>query len=645
MDDFVSLHNHSHFSLLDGVSKPKQIAKRCNELGYKAFGLTDHGNIGCAVQFVSAMKKAGIKPILGCELYMCKHDPKIQTKENRALCHLPVLAKNLEGWKNLIKISSFTHQKEHFYHKPRIDLENLSNLAAGNIIAFSGHPGSDLANSVFADPKGAYSQSNYDEVVDNYVHPDWDKRIRAQAYLHMDAVGRENFFIEIQNIDPDNNPAGLIAARALRWLSKKEKIKRIATGDSHYPTREDAGDQRVLLCAALKTTLKAMNRRLEEDEDAMMGGFFRSDRYHIPSPDEMKVFHDEEELGNAVLVAEMCESYDILHTPILPRYPCPDGMSADAYLTLLCKRGWEAHVYDRVDESKWAEYTERVRRELSVIRDAGLASYFLIVQDYCNWARRRGMIVGPGRGSGAGCLVSFLIGITSVDPIEYGLLFERFYNAGRNAPGHISLPDIDCDFPVNRRKEIVAYLKRKFGDEMVANIATFNSMKGRGALTDVLRAHDVAFEEVKRITANVPEESRITEELQAMKDRGEEPSIIRYALENDPNSYSDWCVINDDGTYGGVFGSYFAQAVRLEGTKRNISMHAAGVVLASTPLSEMCPLVYDDGIDGYMAGMEYPDLESMGQVKLDILGVASLDKIMGVRNLLRHGYVESPEEL
>jgi DNA polymerase III subunit alpha len=628
--------------MLDGVSKPKQIAKRCIELGYESAALTDHGGISGAVQFTSALKDAGIKPILGSELYICGGDPKIKNKdENWELTHLPVLAKNLQGWNSLIKITSFAHHKDHFYRKPRIDLATLAELGGGNLIAFSGHPGSDLANAMFINPSEAYNHTDYDYVKKYLVHPDWARRIRAKAGEYIDYFGKENFFLEIQVLDPANNPAAVIAALALRWLSQKTGIPRVGTADSHYPHKEDADDQRILLCSAMKKTLKAMYKSIEQ------GGPFRTnfyaDCYHIPSLEEMQAWNDEEELVNACIIADMCESYDIRHAPVLPTYPCPNGISADTYLQALCRRGWHAKVYERVEESKYQEYEDRARRELNVIREAGLASYFLIVQDYCNWARRQGMIVGPGRGSGAGCLVSYLIGITNVDPIEYGLLFERFYNAGRNAPGHISLPDIDCDFPVARRKQITAYLKRKYGPDKVANIATFNSMKGRGALTDVLRAHDVSFDEVKRITANIPEESRITEELQAMTDKGEEPSIIRYALETDPDSFRDWCVLNDDGTCDGVLGPYFAQAMRLEGTKRNISMHAAGVVLASTPLAELCPLVYDDGIDGYIAGMEYPDLEAMGQVKLDILGVASLDKIGGVQKLLRYGYIEEDD--
>jgi DNA polymerase-3 subunit alpha len=645
MAAWAPLHQHTHFSLLDGISKPKQIAKRCNELGYTSAAITDHGQIAGSVAFVSAMKEAGIKPILGSELYLTDGDPAIKDKEKRSLSHLPVLAKNLQGWKSLISITSFAHAKDHFYYHPRINVDTLADMAHGNLIAFSGHPGSDLANVMFNDYKAAYSSSNYNYIKEELVHKDWEKRVVREANRYIDAFGKENFSLEIQRLDPVNIPASTIVALALRYVSKKYGIQRVATADSHYPRQEDAIDQRVLLCAALKTTHKEMERKIERGEEVYFKSNFRGAFYHIPSLEEMQIFHDEEELVNAVRIAEMCEAYDIRHAPILPAYPCPNGALPDSYLTKLCRDGWQSKVYDRVDESKWSEYTERVRRELDVIKGAGLASYFLIVQDYCNWARRQGMIVGPGRGSGAGCLVSYLIGITAVDPIEYGLLFERFYNAGRNSPGHISLPDMDCDFPVLRRKEVVTYLKNKYGEDKVANIATFNSMKGRGALSDVLRTYDIPFDEVKRITANIPEESRITEELQAMKDRGDEPSIIRYALESDPASFKDWVEMDDDGKCTGVLGRYFEQAMRLEGTKRNVSMHAAGVILSNSPLADMCPLVYDEGVEGNIAGMEYNDLEAMGLVKLDVLGVNAFDKIMSINNLLRYGYVNTIDKL
>lgn len=672
MSSWVPLHLHSHYSLLDGVSKPKQIAKRCVDLGYTACALTDHGGISGGVDFIIAMdevcrcghqkkehanqckncdcdkyEKYPIKHILGSEIYICQGDPAVKNKdENWDLTHLPVLAKNIEGWRSLIKITSFAHHKDHFYRYPRIDLANLKRMAGNNLVAFSGHPGSDMANIMFGNPKAAYHTTRLDIALTCLKsRSERKKDLVAMAEKYLDTFGPENFFLEIQVLDPVDSPASVVVAQTLRWLGKLMKIPCVATADSHYPTSEDADDQRVLLCSALQTTLTEMDKKIAIGE-APFRSNFSNNHYHIPTVDEIRGWHqqafnevDEEALVNAGRIADMCGDYDVRRAPILPQYPCPNSQTPDEHLDSLCQQGW-----NRKSDIQSDEYRQRLDRELEVIKGAGLSSYFLIVQDYCNWARSVGMVTGPGRGSGSGCLISYLIGITTVDPIKYGLLFERFYNAGRNAPGHISLPDIDCDFPVGRRKEIVTRLKKKFGEDKVANIATFNSMKGKKALKDVMRAHGFVFELVNQMTDPIPEESRISEELQAMKDRGDEPSIIRYVLENDPDSFRDWCVLKEDGvTLEGEYWPQFAQAMRLEGTKTNISTHAAGVVLASTPLADLCPLIYDDGNDMYIAGMEYGSLEAQGQVKLDILGVASLDRIAGIRSLLRNGYISEED--
>lgn len=628
----VPLRNHSHFTLLMGVSRPKDIANRCVELGYKACSLTDHGNIGCAAQFVGAMKDKGIKPILGCEFDLeGDHKHKVV-----------VLAKNLLGWKSLITACSRSRDKEHYKPRPHIELEELARIGNGNFIVLSGYPRSEVADAMFIDAPHAYNQTNYNQVVSSsFIQEDWADKIKNEAGKYINLFGKDNFYLAIEVIDPENNPAALIVAKTMRWLSKKEGIPRVAAPPSFYPTNteENASDQRVLLASLKKTTIKEMQKRINNGTDWLeFRPHFKSHDYYIPCLEEIRKLYDKEEIENTDRISLICEDYDIRNSPILPSFPCPDGMGPNDYLLKLCRENWCKKIPK--DKQKDEEYIERVKRELGVIKEAGLASYFLIVQDYCNWARRQGMIMSVGRGSSAGSIVSYLIGITGVDPIQYGLLFERFYNAGRNSKNYTSLPDIDCDFPVSRRREVVEYLKSKYGDDKVANIATFNSMKGRGALTDVLRAHSVNFEEVKRITSNIPEEARISEELQAMKDRGDKPSSIRYALEIDPDSFKDWVQMDKEGKCSGIYGPYFEQAMRLEGVKRNISMHAAGVVMASTPLEEMCPLVYDGKIDGAIAGMEYTDLESMGLPKFDILGVAALDRIQGIIKLLRYGEID-----
>jgi DNA polymerase-3 subunit alpha len=257
-----------------------------------------------------------------------------------------------------------------------------------------------------------------------------------------------------------------------------------------------------------------------------------------------------------------------------------------------------------------------------------------------NFVRKSGWLPGPGRGSAAGCLVSYLIGITSIDPIKYSLIFDRFYNSGRNTKDHISMPDIDVDVPINKREAIIQYIKDKYGHDKVSQMVTFNTIKGRGALKDVLRVYgNVSFEEMNRITKNIPDEAKIADELQEMKEETGEASIIRWALENNSDKLKEWCYIDDNNELQGPLAKRFEQAIRLEGTKSNQSRHAAGIAISSDPLKDICPMVYDSKNEQLIAGMEMQDLEGIGIIKLDILGVAMLDKVMTIQHLLQEGVV------
>jgi DNA polymerase-3 subunit alpha len=272
------------------------------------------------------------------------------------------------------------------------------------------------------------------------------------------------------------------------------------------------------------------------------------------------------------------------------------------------------------------------------LQKAGLSSYFLIVQDIVEYVKNNNWLPGPGRGSAAGCLVSYLIGITQINPIKYNLLFERFYNEGRNTADHISMPDIDVDVPINKREYVIDYIKEKYGRDKVSQMITFNTMKGRGALKEVLRVYgNISFEEMNRITKYIPDESKIADELQEMKEDTGESSIIRWALENNVDKLKEWCYISDDGSLAGPLAKRFEQAIRLEGTKSNQSKHAAGVVISKESLGSVCPMIYDAKNKQNIAGMEMQDLESLGLIKFDILGVAMLDKIMAVSETLKNG--------
>jgi DNA polymerase-3 subunit alpha len=622
MTKYIPLHLHSHFSLLDGLSQPEQIAERCKEIGATTCALTDHGNIAGSVKFYMAMKKANIKPILGCELYVCEQDPKIQEKENRSLSHFIVLAQNYNGWKDLIKIVSESNKPEHYYHKPRLDLKTIANLNSGNLIAITGHLGSTLSDMIL----------NGYELKDNWLD------IGKQHVSYLKEIFQNKVFLEAQLIDKDNLPVQEILTNAIRKIGQETNTKIICTPDAHYCRKEDAIDQRILLCNNLKTTFPEISRKISNNEDVALSCFFTSENYHIPSQEEMRELHTSEEIENTNYVANLIEEYSILSKPKLPPFQCPNNQNPDEYLRQLCRDGWKDKIANIIAKEEQEQYVDRIKYELEVLQGAGLSSYFLIVQDIVNFVRKNEWLPGPGRGSAAGCLVSYLIGITSIDPIKYNLLFDRFYNAGRNSADHISMPDIDVDVPIDKREAIIEYIKNKYGHDKVSQMITFNTIKGRGALKDVLRVYgNISFDEMNKITKNIPDESKIADELQEMKEETGESSIIRWALENNVDKLKEWCYIDDSGQLQGPLAKRFEQAIRLEGTKSNQSKHAAGIAISSEPLNEICPMVYDSKNKQLIAGMEMQDLENIGIIKFDILGVAMLDKIMTIRFLLQQG--------
>jgi len=607
---YIPLHVHSHYSLLDGLSKPDQIADRCKSLNIKSCALTDHGNICGSIQFYQKMKKSGIKPILGIELYICQQDASLQSKEHSDLSHMVILCKNHKAWKTLIELVSRSNSAEFFYYKPRLSLNDLAKFDCSNFICITGHPGSVIADDIL---DGSILKSNAEDIF----------KLKVEELNNI--FGKDNVFIECQLMDSEINP---VQKTLTSFYRSMENIKLVATCDAHYCTKEDAVDQRILLCNNLKTTFTEINKKLIDNESFGMDIFFKSDNYHIPSYDEMKQWHTTDELNNTIVIDSMIETYDILSEPRLPPFKCPDGLTEHEYLTKI--------THDKLLSLSLDDfYKTRLETELNVLKEAKLAGYFLIVQDIIRYIKSNNWLPGPGRGSAAGCLVSYLLGITSIDPIKYDLLFERFYNSGRNTAERISMPDIDVDVPIDKRESVIDYIKQKYGIEKVSQMITFNTLKGRGALKEVLRVYgNISFEETNRITENIPDEAKIADELQEMKEEYGEASIIRWALENNSEKLKQWCYIDDQNQLAGPLAKRFEQAIRLEGTKCHQSKHAAGVAISSYNLNELCPMIYDTKTGQNIAGLEMGDLELLGIVKFDILGVALLDKIMQIRDFL-----------
>jgi DNA polymerase-3 subunit alpha len=646
MTKYVPLHVHSQYSMMDGISKPHQIAQRCKEIGVPACALTDHGNVFGAVAHMKALKKHDIKPIIGCELYVCDQHASIKTAENRKLKHLVVLAKNMQGWKQLIKLISVANLPENLYYKPRLSIEQLAEFADGNLIAFSGHLGSHLSHTIFADMNAGTSCSCIEDVK-QYTHTDWVKQTTDMACKLRDIFGKGNFFIEVQLVDSERVPAMALLAQGLRYVSKKTGIKTIATPDAHYCWKEDSFDQRIVLANSLNTTLKEVNDKLARGDEVGLKAFFESRQYYIPSYEDMIGFgNTEEELQATIDIADECETYDLSAKPRLPAFPCPDGMSSKDYLQALLDKGWETRkpLIDKViakGEYTEEDYKDRLKEEFGVLTTYKLEDYFLIVHDIVRYARQEcGQVIGPGRGSASGSLILYLLGCVEVDPLDSSLLFSRFLNEGRFTKDHISLPDVDLDFEIEHRDEIVSYIRQKYGEDKVAQMVTFIRVQGKGALKEVLRAHGtLTFEQMNEITALIPSEQDIADELASMREVNEDgvASIILWALQNKKEALQQWAYIDDSGKIQGPLAKIFEQTIRLEGIIKSVGKHPAGVIIGPQPLHEVCPMVYDKGTNKHVCGFDMGTLEQMGMLKMDILGVACLSKIHNIIKILKCG--------
>tara|TARA_R100000008_G_scaffold79592_1_gene61385 strand:+ start:1450 stop:3072 length:1623 start_codon:yes stop_codon:yes gene_type:complete len=405
--------------------------------------------------------------------------------------------------------------------------------------------------------------------------------------------------------------------------------------DTYYTNKEDAELHRIILCSSMKTTLPKLSKSIKNGEDVSNHVFFESNDFYLKNKTEIgEVIINDNKLHLFKEIYDKCECYNILSQPILPRFETPNGDSQKNYLRELARDGWRKLLADKITKQEEKKvYGERFEEEFKVIEEAKLFGYFLIVRDIIKYATAQGWMVGPGRGSAAGCLISYLIGITQIDPIEYDLLFERFYNAGRNTEDHISLPDIDLDVPGGKRDEIITYLKDKYGNNNVSQMITFGRLQGRSALKEVLRVSGACgFSEMNEITKSIPDEASISDQLAEMDE--EDRSIIRWSLINNADELRDYCFINDNGELDGDYAEFFKQAINIEGTFKTQGKHAAGVVISADELYKVCPMVNPKSGTEKIAGLEMADLEALGHVKFDVLGINLLDKLMMIKELV-----------
>jgi DNA polymerase-3 subunit alpha len=572
MAEFTHLHLHTEYSLLDGACDVHKLIDRVAALGQKSVAMTDHGNIYGAVHFFNAAKEKGIKPILGCELYVCKNADHRSPGQGDDYNHLLVLAENEEGYQNLIRITSEASLNG-FYRKPRISKTYLAEHARG-LIGTSGCLSGELCEQL--------TDGKYDKA-------------KAVALEYQDIFGRGNFYLEIQD---QGLPAERKIQNDLFRLERELEIPMIVTNDSHYLCGEDSHAHDVMLC--VQTNAKI------HDADRFK---FDSDQFFVKSGDEMaRLFPDQPSLLSRTMeIAERCHFK--LH-PVsnpFPEFAVPEGHTIDSYFEQVCREGFKKRLDTAIHHleargllrSPIHEYEARLEREIAIIKQMKYSGYFLIVWDFIKYARDHGIPVGPGRGSAAGSLVAYVMEITNIDPLQNVLLFERFLN-----PERVSMPDIDVDFCMNRRGAVIDYVTRKYGREQVAQIITFNTMAAKASIKDCGRAMDIPYPDVDRIAKLVPATIGMTLE----KALEEVPELAK-VYENDKQ-----------------IRELIDTAKKLEGLVRGVGMHAAGVVIAPRPLTELVPVAKTKN-DEIVTAYDMKAVEKMGLLKMDFLGLTTLTVI------------------
>src|SRR6202166_2970001 len=571
MSQFVHLHLHTDYSMLDGACDVEKLCYRAKELGMPAVAMTDHGNIFGAVHFVNAAKAAGIKPIVGCELYVCKKDDhRIERTppDGDTYNHLLVLAESDEGYRNLVKITSEA-SLHGFYYKPRVSKKFLAEHAKG-LIALSGCLKGEIPELLMEDKYEA---------------------ARSAAATYSDIFGKENFFLEIQD-------QGLeMEHRIHPNLFKLEKdmgLPLVATNDSHYLCEDDAHAQDVMVCIQTGKSIQDPNRMK-----------FQGTEFYVKSHEEMyRVFKDSPNvLSRTLEIAERCHLKLAKVSNPFPDFDVPAEFTLDSYFEHVTREGFARRlegIRRLSDAGKLkhgiAEYEQRLAREIAIIQQMKFSGYFMIVWDFVRYGRENNIPVGPGRGSAAGSLVSYSLKITDLDPLEHELFFERFLN-----PERISMPDIDIDFCMNRRNAVIDYVTRKYGRENVAQIITFGTMAAKAAIKDVGRAMDIPYADVDRIAKMVPTTLNIKLE-QAIKDS----PALQQAYESEPQVRQ-----------------LLDTARKLEGLVRNSGVHAAGVVISPRPLTELVPL-HKTKNEEIVTAFDMVAIEKMGLLKMHFLGLTTL---------------------
>jgi len=606
---FIGLHNHSNYSH-DCITKIADLVALVKKDGATAVAITDHGNMSGCVELYKECKKAGIKPIFGMEAYICYPGKRVDEKssDNKLLNHLVILAKNMTGFKNLLQLHKISNQN--FYYRPRIDEEILFAHKEG-LIVLNGHIQTSIFDTLFFN----FDALNTCDDIDccrQYLYPDYEERWLKLASKYKEQFG-DDFYIECQLFDKEEmwqQASGHI----LFELAQKHGFNAVGTGDAHYLTKDDSVFHRTF--CAIKTNTKVKNL-------ANMR-YFNAGTYCVVTQKQAKECYPEELIRATQEIADKIEHINITRPSLIPS---PGIKNPRGYIRVRCEN--KLKQIGKYND----QYLARLDEELRILELGDLYDYFIIVEDYMNWAMSQGILRGPSRGSAGGSLISYLLNIITIDPIKYNLLFSRFYSEDR-AHNKV-MPDIDSDFPASRREEVINYIRNKYGHDKVAGVVTFSTLQGKNALKDVLRVYSAcSFPVMNKITKLIPARDKISDKLADFKKETGSDSILEWCLRKDPDLLRDYCYI-EDNEFRGDYAEYFKIAIGLEGAIKSESKHASAIIISKVPIDEVAPLMRDKSSDELLVALDMDSFPEVSLNKFDILGIKSLDCLTEINQLIK----------
>jgi DNA polymerase III subunit alpha len=611
--EFINLHGHSLHSA-DSASKIPELVKYVASIGQSSLAITDHGNMSAVIKFQKECKSNKIKPILGCEFYICPPQQSSLNKSsaNKKLNHLVVLAKNKIGYKNLLKLVYLSNSPDRLYYRPRID-EDLLFAHNEGLIVLNGHHTTSIWDQLIFNHDALEKCNSLDEARE-YLFPNWEEKVKVIADRYRSVFG-DDFYIECQLFDREDISQQLTGT-VLFEFAKKYGFKSVGSSDHHYIKPENAKAHKTFV--AIKQNGKVKNLPKIR--------YFTGNDYCVVTNEKAKLCYPDDLILATQEIANKVEEYEITGPQRIPSATESKELSLSIVKEM---------VYDglkRIGKDQDQEYIDRVKYELEMIEKGELSDYFLIVKDYLDWARSNGILTGCGRGSVGGALIAFLLNITSIDSIKYDLMWDRFMGPDRIE--NKVLPDIDSDFQTSRREEVVEYIRNKFGEDKVCEVITFGMLQGKSAIKAVLSAWEILdHTQQKDISDRIQSKDKISDKLADFKEETGSDSILLYTLTHEPAALEAWVKLVD-GKLEGELAPFFEIAIELEGSIKTESRHASALIISDRPIYEVAPMVKDKSKPHLLCAFDMYSFEQATLVKMDILGLKSLDGLYVVNELL-----------